>query len=320
MNARPFHAIVARNAKALAFWLALSSVLAGTPALAQSPPDEAVAPEMRLAGDRIAIPFTMVREFPFVQGMVNGVSGKFLLDTGAREALALNHHRIPMQGGQPIGSSYFGSGQTYEMVLHALVGPVAVGPLLFPKVTTVTSQDATQLEHITPDFLGWFGHDAWRGYALKLDYKAGVATFYKQGPDDFLSGEKVLAAIPYEVRKLDNNPILFVRVGGVEFQTVLDTGQYGTVFTDAATRDRLESDGWLRRSTSDPETFDLTGIQLPGGLQVAVPTIAVHQGDFPAARGLGLESHNILSLGYGLLQQYKTVWDFPNRKIYILQR
>jgi hypothetical protein len=76
-------------------------------------------------GDRIAVPFTRVREFPFVRGTVNAIPGKFLLDTRAREALASNHHRIPMRGGKPIGSSDFRSGQTYEMLLHAQVGLVA---------------------------------------------------------------------------------------------------------------------------------------------------------------------------------------------------
>lgn len=146
--------------KALACWLALSSALPGMPAAAQTPLDNTVAPEMRLTGDRVAIPFMMVREFPFVQGTVNGISGKFMLDTGSREALVFNHHRIPMENGQPIGSSHFGSGQTYEIALHDQVGPVAIGPLQLSKVTNVASQDASQLERITPDFLGWFGYYA----------------------------------------------------------------------------------------------------------------------------------------------------------------
>ena len=318
-----FHLVkipLASGTKAWALWLALASALPGTSAAASMPPDDGIAPEVRLVGDRIAVPFTIVREFPFVQGTVNGVSGKFMLDTGSRDSLVLNHHQIPMEPGQALGSSYYGSGQTYEIALHAQVGPVVLGPLQWPKVTNVTSQDARQLERITPDFLGWLGYHAWDGYALKLDYRAGLATFYRRGPEDFLRGEKVLAGIPYEVRRLDNNPIISVTVGGVEFQTVLDTGQYGMLFTDAATQSRLENGGWLKRSPVDPEAFDLSGIELPGGMQVAVPRIPVEHGVFPAAAGLGLQSPNILSIGYGLLQQYKTVWDFPNRKIYFLQR
>lgn len=309
-----------RSAKAMAFCLALCMFLPGVSAAAQRPPSETQAPEFRLTGDSVIIPFTMVREFPFVQGQVAGVPGKFLLDTGARDALALNHHRIPMEGGISVGTGKFGSGQTYDVLLHARSGAVEAGPVKFSSVTNVTSQDASQLERITPDFLGWIGYYAWSGYALKMDYKAGIATFYKGGPTQFLRGETVLAAIPYEARKLDNNPIFLTKVGGVSFETVLDTGQYGRVFTDATTQSELERGGWLRRSAADPDGFDVKGIQFPGGVDVSLTNMEVDHDGFPAAQPLGMESANILSLGYAFLQQYKTVWDFPHRTIYLLRR
>lgn len=313
----------ARSCRKMQYFLGSLALLAGffgNPAAAQRPAAEAIAPEMRLEGGKVSIPFTMVGPYPFVQGVANGVSGKFLLDTGARGALSLNHHRIPMTGGKSIGSGSFGSGETYEVLLHDKAGPIAVDSLNFAEVTNVPSQDARQLERITPDFIGWFGYFAWDGYALKMDYREGVATFYKRGAEDFLAGEKILTVIPYEVRKLDNNPIMFVELGGVRFQTVLDTGQYGRVFTDAATQERLERGGWLKRSAIDPEAFDLEGGELPGGMKISLREMVVDHGTFPAAAPLGMESPNILSLGFAFLHQYKTVWDYPNKKIYLLQR
>ncbi len=122
-----FTTTMASKAEALVFWSACLRSSGHTGHVAEP------AGRNRRAGDAPhrrshRIPFMMVRELPIVEGTVNGIPGKFLLDTDAREALPLNHHRIPMKGVKPIGSGYIGCGQVYEMLLNAQVGPVAPRP------------------------------------------------------------------------------------------------------------------------------------------------------------------------------------------------
>jgi hypothetical protein len=89
------------------------------------------------------------------------------------------------------------------------------------------------LEGITPDFLGWVGYYFWEGYALKLDYRRSRVTLYKGPPELYLSAEKVIAELPFEIRKLPNHPVMHIRIGGLDIIAAFDTGQYGALYTDA---------------------------------------------------------------------------------------
>jgi hypothetical protein len=299
-------------------------LFAAAPALAQDRPrGPLVAPEFRLHGEEVSLPIVMVREFPFVEAQVNGVKGKLMLDTGDNSALGLNDNHLTLPDGRTVGQGQFGSGQTFKLILRPLVDQVRLpGGLAYGPITTVMSQSATQLEHITPDFLGWLGYWFWDGYAMKLDYKAARVTFYKGGPKAFLKGEKVIAALPFTLPKLPNQPVIRVRIGGVEFQTVFDTGQYGNLYTDAATLKHLTVIGAVRPAAGEHHPADVR-LQLPGGLNVRVEKLATHPSEeaAPFAKPIGLDaSPHILSLGYGFLKQYKTVWDYPGRTLYLLKR
>jgi hypothetical protein len=282
-----------------------------------------IAPEFRLKGQTVSIPFVMVREFPFVEAKIAGVKGKLLLDTGAYEALVLNHNHLDLPAGRVIGRGAFGSGQTYEKVLRPSVDNVQLpGGLNYGRVTTFRSQEAAQLERITPDFIGWLGYCFWDGYAVKVDYKASKATFYRGGPKAFLKGETVVAAIPFETPKLPNNPVLTAKVGGLDFETVLDTGQYGNLFADKATLEQLTAAGAITPVAGEDEAVDIKAIQFAEGPATPLAKIGSHpiEGAAPFAKAIGLTSPRIMSLGYAFLRQYKTVWDYPNKTIYLLKR
>jgi hypothetical protein len=313
-----------RAALTAAIALTLASTLAAPVAVAQEVPSGAkIAPEFRLKGDVVSIPFVMVREFPFVEAKINGVKGKLLLDTGIFEALALNHNHLKLPEGRVIGRGAFGSGQTYEKVLRPSVDNVRVaGGLTYSRVTTFRSQDAAQLERITPDFLGWLGYMFWDGYAVKVDYKASKATFYKGGPKAFLRGETVVAAIPFETRALPNNPVLTAKVGDLDFETILDTGQDGNLFADAATLEHLTAAGAIEPAVGEEDAVDIKAVQFSKGPAIPLARIGTHpiEGAAPFAKAIGVSSPRIMSLGYAFLQQYKTVWDYPNKTLYLLTR
>lgn len=282
-----------------------------------------IAPEFRLKGDTVSIPFVMVREFPFVEAKIAGVKGKLLLDTGAFEALVLNHNHLDLPAGRVVGRGAFGSGQTYEKVLRPSVDNVQLpGGLNYGRVTTFRSQDAAQLERITPDFIGWLGYQFWDGYAVKVDYKASKASFYKGGPKAFLKGETVVAAIPFGTPKLPNNPVLTAKVGGLDFETVLDTGQYGNLFADKATLEQLTAAGAITPVAGEDDAIDIKAVQFAKGPAIPLTKIGSHpiEGAAPFAKAVGLTSPRIMTLGFAFLRQYKTVWDYPNKTFYLLER
>lgn len=283
-----------------------------------------MAPEFRLKADEISIPFVMVREFPFVEAEIDGVKGKLMLDTGASEALGLNHNPLKLEEGRGMGQGRFGSGQSFERVLRPGVDNVRLaGGLSYDRVSSFISQDAKLLEGITPDFLGWIGYRFWDGYAVKMDYVASRATFYRGGPDAFLKGETVLAALPFQLAKLPNHPVMTSRIGGVEFVTLFDTGQYGGLYTDAATMKRLVDAAAVRPVSGEEEPAADVTMRFAEGPEVVLPKLWTYPTEraAPFAKPIGVDAApNILSLGYALLKQYKTVWDYPNRTFYLLKK
>lgn len=189
--------------RSVAFGMALMCAPPGRAAQhAVDAPKSARAPEVRFSGETVTLPIVLIKNYPFIEGSIAGVRGKLMLDTGAEQALAINDHRVPLVGGIAIGSGLFGSGQRFAVRLVPRVTEVHIAFLSFAQATTVQAQDARQLESIAPDFLGWLGYDSWAGYAMKLDYKHRRATFYKGGPKSYLKGERIIAELPFEVRKL----------------------------------------------------------------------------------------------------------------------
>lgn len=283
------------------------------------PPKSERAPEIRLAADIVTIPIAVVKGFPFIEGSAGGVSGKFMLDTGSEQALTINDHRVPVVGSREIGSGHFGSGQRFAVRLAPEVAQVHLGALSFRRATMVQTQDARLLESITPDFLGWFGHHGWADHAMKLDYRASRATFYKGGPEAYLKGEKVIAELAFVTRKLPNHPLIQGRIGGLKIVGSWDSGQYGALFTTEAGKAMLLRSQRLTVSRNEAGTFDLTGLKLAGHSFPIVESIEVATTPSAAAAPIGICESHVVTIGYGVLRRYKSVWDYRRRRIYLLE-
>lgn len=280
-----------------------------------------VEPGFHLTGEEVTLPFTLARNIPFIDSEVNGVRGKLMFDTGARSALSLNNRRIPLSGGTDAGTGFFGSGQTFTILLHERVGPIRVGDLTFESAMQVESQAAELLEKITPDFLGWIGYEFFDGYAIKLDYDALTVTFYKDGPDvveRYLEGETILAVIPFETRRLPNNPITSATLGSTALELVFDTGQSGALFAEQDSLDRLSADG--RMAPAEGEQVRLSGLVIGENALTTDLTVGVLDQPFPPAEAMGVHSPVVVSLGYAILSRYKTVWDYSAKRMYLLER
>lgn len=300
--------------------LLLLSALAGAapaiaaPAIAAA----ATAPELRLSGDQVTLPIVMVRAFPFVEASIAGVAGKLMLDTGSQEAMTVNSKRVPVTLGEPLGIAKYGSGQSYAMHLAPVVRDIRVAQLRYEKASNVDAHEAAQLERITPDFIGWLGYYFWEGYALKMDYRNLQATFYRSPTDAYLQGEQLIAALPFEQRLRPNMPVMPARMGEVAATAVFDTGQYGGLYLDAATKTRMLQAGLLIPAGDDE--YDLTQLTIDGHTLPGIKGIGVFTDGFPPGKATGLTDQVVLSIGYGLLKNYKSVWDFNKRMIYLLRR
>lgn len=306
------------KAMALSLMAALAAPQTAVAAPAVSQGSER-APEVRLTGKIITLPLVMVREFPFIEGEIAGIRGKFMLDTGMRDALVINDHRVPIAGGTRIGTGHFGSGQTYEVRLHSIVRNVRIGGIDYPSATSVRSQDARMLEAITPDFLGWIGYGFFSGYAMKIDYQRRQVTFYEEGPDTYLAGETLVAILPFETRKLPNVPLLKALIGDVDAIVSLDTGMYGSLNTTEEKRRHLVDRGRLT-PTEDPDKFDLGGVRIADRIDVDVPGIEVEEGASASATPVGVTEDTELELGFVFLRNFKTVWDYRRKQLHLLAR
>lgn len=283
-----------------------------------SNPVSMLAPEVRLPPGIVTLPIVMVEEYPFIEASIEGVVGKLMLDTGYQGALIVNDHRVPLKGGKTTSSGFFGSGQTFVVRVVPEVRDVGIGELLYPNVTNVRTQDARLLESITPDFIGWFGYEAFSTHALKLDYRTMRASFYPEGTD-YLAGERAVADLSFETRRLPNTPLMAGRIGNMPFVVSWDSGQYGALYTTEAGRARLLRDGGLIPAAKNPAAFDVHGLQLDGHELPTILAVEVRTKPSPAAGSIGITEADHLTIGYGLLKQFKTVWDFRRKRIVLLQ-
>nr|WP_294914658.1 hypothetical protein [uncultured Neokomagataea sp.] len=282
------------------------------------PPKSQRAAEIQFTPPEITLPIALVKGYPFINGSISGVHGKLMLDTGSQLSLTINNHIIPTKNNIEIGTGFFGSGQHFSVSLTPEIRNIHIGPVTFPKATFVTSQDARQLENITPDFIGWVGYNAWAPYALKLDYRREKAVLYRGQPVTYLRGEHVIATLPFETRKLPNHPIMPATIGTTTVITAWDTGQYGTLYTSEAEKAHLLHSGQLKPSATDADSFDLSGLRIDGHNMPTITGISVETTRFAAATPIGLNEPNILTIGYGFLQHYKTVWDYRQHSLYLL--
>jgi hypothetical protein len=304
-----------RSRTALPFLVALLAFQAAH--AAEGIPVAQQATEVRLTGDVVTLPITRVKAYPFIESSVAGNSGKLRLDTGESAALVVNDHRVPLADAKPLGAGNYGSGQHFETHINTQVRDVRIGNLSFPSVSQVASHDATQLEqHITPDFIGWFGYAAFQDYAMRIDYGTMKATFYKGDVQKVVAGEKVVATLHTPGGKRPNIMLAAGKVGSEPVDVAFDTGQQGALFLDATTRDRLVKEGALTREQDG--TFTVKHLVVDGWTMPPLAHLDLTEGKPPFGPAIGATGKSFISIGYALLGDHPTLWDFRGKTIYVL--
>ncbi len=296
---------------------------------AQQPVEKVFEHDPLLHGDSVVFPITLVNAFPFISGEVNGVKGKFMFDTGDQFAIEVNENLVKLPNKRNIGSGVVGSGQTYNVSINDTIKEVKfANGFIYHDLLKIKSGNYSYLEHITPDCIGYVGYDFFKGYTFKLDYLRRRITFYKNTPQrtaskDFLNGEKVLGVISFETRRLPNHPLVKVKIGKLELLGDFDTGQFGILkVTDSVKRDLLAK-ALISLAGTDSNDSDLTNIKsvtIGGGFKTGLKGVLIDTVQSPRVRkAIQITEPYVIDFGYRLLDQYKTVWDYDNKKIYILE-
>lgn len=297
---------------------------------AQQQEKSSIQNEFHITADSISFPLTIVNAFPFISGEVNGIMGKFMFDTGHRDALKINNNMVPLSSQKAVSDGFVASGQKFKVHTNDTIKEIRlVNGLHFQNLTQIESANLDFLQNaITPDCIGYIGFDFFKGYLFKLDYTKRKLTFYKNTPareasKDFLNTEKVLAVLDFEIRRLPNIPMLKVKVNNIEMLGLFDTGgSYGLLeFTDKDTENLTERN-LLKDYGKDgygDDLFILNNVQL--NTQFTTDFIGIHKIEetSPFKKAIGVTEDNILILGYRFLAKFKTVWDYENKKIYILE-
>ncbi|QMW01580.1 hypothetical protein H3H32_27030 [Spirosoma foliorum] len=312
----------------LLFLLSITSLRA----VAQRPSEQVFQHGPELQGDSIIFPLTLVDAFPFVSVAVNGVKGKFMFDTGNKCYIEINDNAVNLPRKRAVSKGQVGSGQSFISNMNDTIAEVKFkNGLTYRNLLNITSANLDFLQdHITPDCLGYIGHDFFKGYLFKLDYVKRKLTFYKvtearKRSKDFLNGEKVVAVLDFDTRRLPNHPMVRVKVGGVDLLGSFDTGQYGLIQLEDQAANVLKKKKLLvdaGKNGYDDSTVNVTNLVINGSLKVSVKGIAPYslEQTAPFRKGMQITEANYICFGYRFFEQYKTVWDYDEKKMYVLEK
>lgn len=284
-----------------------------------------------LHGDSVVFPISIINSYPFIAVSVNGVTGRFMFDTGFGTSIAINDNYINLPNKKAKRNGVVASGESFVVSVNDTIGEVKfTNGIIYKNLQDISSANYDFLQkYISPDIAGYVGHNFYDGYIFKLDYLHKKLTFYKNTAQrktskDFLAGEKLLAVIDFETRKLPNIPVMKVKIDGVDAMGLFDTGQNGYLQMDSASANKLYSRRSVIRSGTDgvgDTLLHVKNIVFDRKLRTGLKGVEKlgFQGTVITRKVSGITEPNILSIGYRFFAQFKTVWDYPEKKIYVLE-
>jgi len=116
-----------------------------------------------------------------------------------------------------------------------------------------------------------------------------------------------------------------VRIGNVDLPGSFDTGQYGLIQLDDQAEKALKKSSLYVAAGNDgydDPIVNINNIVLDKKLKVSVKGITPYSFEqtAPFRKGLQITEASYICFGYRFLDQYKTVWDYDEEKIYVLER
>ncbi|MCW3059610.1 MAG: hypothetical protein JWQ02_1431 [Capsulimonas sp.] len=300
--------------------------LAPSPVRAQSPSEDVSDTRespLHVKGDVQRVPFHLHNEFIMIDANVNGTKGQFMFDTGSNSPISLHDRNLKLPPAEIVGYGFLGSGQKFNSTNHPQIQHLSIGAMSYKNLTGVPGEDGDHLDDI-PNYLGLLGYHFFNEHLFKLDYQKKTITFYqstmaRRSSQDFLKGETVLAVLPFVTRQYPNVPMINVKIGTVDFLGIFDTGQIGIVSMNHDTQEALKKQQSLTAVNGEDTFAQLSNVHLTDTFVTSIIGAPVFYEPIAGYKPLGITEDNVLNFGYSFLHNYKTVWDYPEKKIYILK-
>lgn len=258
-------------------------------------------------------PFTVTDKRFIVDAKVNGVTGRFVLDTGAdgivltREFAARAHVK---SFASDRASGIGGSTKTYVDKLDTL----DVGGNTLSNVIAYAQDDSP--DENAPD--GLIGFDLFGGAIVKLDTGAQRMTIA-----DPSAASDTPPGVPVNVDLSDGVPTIPMKINGtIDVNAELDTGNYYYVLfgTDLITKDGLRmlvdssDEGYLE---AHPVVGGIGGYEIDrcGHIDSIAVGPIVYQ-NAPSCESASFSDRDIL-VGFDFLRHFDYVFDYPHGRLYM---
>lgn len=278
-----------------------------------------------LKRDIVKIPLAIILDWPFIDGEINGVKGRWMFDTGNSEALSLHSKKVHGIESKITGSGFVGSGQKFEVLEYPVIDQIKVGNTVYDSLKKVGGNNYDFLERITSEVLGQVGFKYFKGYDMKLDYLRSEVTFYKQKEGvenwkDIKNHKNYITSLPYFTRRLDNHPMIKIQHQGIDLLLSFDTGGSKGSFTlEDIHFQKLQRKGDIEDFYDEPgELYNWNNIKIDDRLTVNLYGLYRFH-DSPANKPLQITEKNTLTFAHSFLSQYITIWDTNNKVIHVLE-
>lgn len=264
------------------------------------------------------IPFEVMDGKPMLTVAVNGAKGRMMFDNGTPEALFLNRDAAGLTEGTFVAEGKAASGQTITVRLHD-APQVEIAGLPFTTAAKLPSGDFGFAEAaFGSDFMGFIGAPMVEPGAFTLDYRRRTLTLLRVGPDGALTvaapaPDEIAAEIAFAMVR-GEQPTTAAFVGAMPLALDFDTGDNGTLYLRPETRARLLDEGVLREG---PQGAVLTTLTLGGARFSDIAVRLVEAGGPQDVRRW--PGSDFLRLGALFLADHPSLWNFPARRLILLE-
>lgn len=266
-----------------------------------------------------SIPFSLRdADKPMIEVTIAGKKGVMMFDNGTPDTLFLNRAALPLPKGQVVGSGHAASGQVIEVQVHP-APRVEISGQLLTLTDPVPSGDfgftASGLGH---DFLGFIGTKMIEKDAFLLDYTRRKLVVLKAGKDGSLPvapprAADIAVSVPFTIWP-GEQPTIAASLGALPIITDFDTGDIGTLYVTATTREQLRKQRLL---VPDGEKWSLHGLNIGG---VVFKPSTVHLIEAGGEQDFRTTGHaDQLRLGARFLAGNHCLWNFPARTLTFLK-
>jgi len=266
-----------------------------------------------------SIPFTVrAGDKPMVEATVAGKKGVMMFDNGTPEVLFLNRAALALPKGQVVGRGFATSGQPIEVQVHPAPRIEISGQALTLPGTVHSGDFAFTASGLGSDFLGFIGTKAIEKDAFLLDYARLRLVVLKAGKDGSLPvasprASDVMVSVRFMIWP-DEQPTLAASLGTLPVITDFDTGDSGTLYATAATREELRKQRLLE---PDGDKWRLHGVNIGGVVFKPTTVSVVEAGGTQDFRKAGQGDQ--LRLGASFLSANPCLWNFPAKTLTFLK-